>query len=50
MTPIAGETYYSRSVADCAFDRFILGPKSAAIQVVHADGTIAYAKSFPVAS
>ena len=50
VTPIPGETYYSRSVADCAYDRFILGPTSATLQVVRADGTVAYAKTYPVAS
>ena len=48
VKPIAGETYYSKSAADCSFDRFTLRANSVTLQIVHAEGTIAYAKTYHV--
>ena len=50
VTPIAGELYYSKSVADCSFDRFTLRASSVTLQAVHSDGTVAYSMTFGVTS
>ena len=48
VTPIAGEVYYSRSASDCTYERFTLGNSSVKLEAVHADGSIAFAKTYAV--
>ena len=50
VTPIAGELYNSKSAADCTFDRFTLGAGTVKVEAVHADGSVAFTETFPVAS
>jgi hypothetical protein len=48
VSPLTGEVYYSKSAADCSYDRFILGPTSITVQAIHLDGTVAFSKSYAV--
>jgi len=48
VTPLAGEVYYSKSASDCTYDRFTLGSASVKVEAVHADGSVAFAKTYGV--
>ena len=48
VSPIVGELYYSKSAADCSYDRFTLGVTTVKLEAVHADGSVTYSKTFKV--